>query len=264
VGPLGFEHDARGRLARRSRSGGDCQRYDYDVVDRCAKRTLRKRTEARAFDLRGRLRHQEISGVLARSYDRDAEGALVGIIDTIRGREEHRYDGAEQLIASTGVMLGEHRYDVTGNLVERDSDRLTDGPGGVVRQVDAAVVERDRNGQLTRLASAAGDVRSFEWDALGQLVRAEHDDGAQTRFAYDAFGRRTWKDHRAGDGPASQTRYFWSGASADAAEAAAPPTCPALGRQVVALNPGEGSVRPRPGPVALQPITELGDRPEEV
>jgi RHS repeat-associated protein len=213
VGPLGFEHDARGRLARLFAEGGDCQRYEYDMVDRCAKRTLGKRTEARAFDLQGRLRHQEVSGVIARSYDHDAEGALVGVVDAIRGREEHRYDAADQLIASTGVMLGEHQYhyDVTGNLVERDSDRLTYGSGGALRQVGGTIVERDGNGQLTRLASAAGEGRSFAWDELGQLVRVEHDDGAQTRFGYDAFGRRTWKDHRAGDGAASQTRYFWSG-----------------------------------------------------
>jgi RHS repeat-associated protein len=196
IGPLHFEHDSRGRLRRFSTERGEVQAYTYDGSDQCTERRLGPLTEKRQYDLQGRLRHQQLPGINTRTFNYDSEGALIELVDKLRGRREYKYDLSEQLLSSINEKLGEHlySYDENGNLTGKDTQGLAYDSGNRLRQLGDTVFERDANGQLVRQTSTQRDDR-YEWDVLGQLRLAKHRDGATTRFGYDAFGRRVFKHH---------------------------------------------------------------------
>jgi RHS repeat-associated protein len=196
AGPLHFEHDSRGRLRRFSTESGQGQTYEYDGSNRCTERNLGPVAERRQYDLQGRLRHQMVAGINARTFDYDAEGALVQLVDTLRGRREYQYDLAEQLLSSVNDKLGDHiySYDENGNLASKDTESLAYEPGNCLRQQGPALFERDANGRVIRQTSPDRE-DDYTWDALGQLRRVSHRDGSETRFGYDAFGRRFFKHH---------------------------------------------------------------------
>jgi RHS repeat-associated protein len=197
VGPLLFEHDSRGRLRRLSTDAGPVQSFEYDGRDQCTERTLGPVTETRQYDLQGRLRHQAVGGINARGFDYDSEGALIELVDRLRGRRQYQFDPADQLLASIDDKLGSHlyQYDANGNLTAKDTEALVYDWGNRLRQLGDTVFERDANGQIVHQASVERDDR-YEWDGVGQLVCVRHRDGAATRFGYDAFGRRVFKDHQ--------------------------------------------------------------------
>lgn len=196
VGPLHFEHDSRGRLRRFSTDASEVQSYTYDGSDQCTERRLGPTVEKRQYDLQGRLRHQAVGSLNTRAFNYDAEGALLEVLDKLRGRREYTYDPAEQLLSSINEKLGDHlySYDENGNLTAKDAQGLAYDSGNRLRQLGDAGFERDANGQITRQTSALRDDR-YEWDALGQLRAVHHRDGAVTRFGYDALGRRFFKEH---------------------------------------------------------------------
>jgi YD repeat-containing protein len=149
------------------------------------------------MDLQGRLRHQSIPGAHNRRFNYDAEGALVELVDTLRGRREYTHDSAEQLLAGINDKLGGHlyQYDANGNLTGTDTRGLGYDSGNRLTRMGSVVFERDVNEHLVRQTSAERDDR-YEWDALGQLSCVRHRDGAETHCGYDAFGRRVLKHHQ--------------------------------------------------------------------
>jgi RHS repeat-associated protein len=214
AGPLHFEHDSRGRLRKFSTDQDEVQAYEYDGSDQCITRKLGNVTEKRQYDLQGRLRHQDLAGINTRSFNYDAEGALVQLVDKLRGRREYQYDAAEQLLSSINEKLGDHlySYDLNGNLTAKDSQGLAYDTGNRLKQLGDTTFERDRSGQLIRQTSPERDDR-YEWDALGQLRCVHHQDGADTRFGYDAFGRRVFKHHQPAQevpAPAPLARFAWA------------------------------------------------------
>ncbi len=215
AGPIHFEHDSRGRLRRFSTENGQGQIYEYDNSDQCIERRLGPIVEKRQYDLQGRLRHQAVGGINTRVFNYDAEGALVELVDKLRGRRSYKYDLAEQLLSSVSVKLGDHiyGYDANGNLTGKDTESLAYDSGNRLRQIGGATFERDANGQMVRQIFAERDDR-YEWDALGQLRCVKHRDGAETRFGYDAFGRRVFKDHQTAppkqDAPDPLARFAWA------------------------------------------------------
>jgi RHS repeat-associated protein len=207
VGPLLFEHDTRGRLRRFSTEKGEVQAYEYDGSDQCTERKLGPLVEKRQYDLQGRLRHQTIGNLNTRVFNYDPEGALIELIDKLRGRREYKYDPAEQLLSSINEKLGEHlyQYDANGNLTGKDTQGLAYDSGNRLRQMGDTRFERDANGQIVRQTSPERD-DVYEWDALGQLRCVRHRDGAETRFGYDAFGRRVFKHHELAPAPAASAK----------------------------------------------------------
>ena len=167
AGPLHFEHAARGRLRRFATESGQGQTYEYDGSNRCTERNLGPVAERRQYDLQGRLRHQMVAGINARTFDYDAEGALVQLVDTLRGRREYQYDLAEQLLWSVNDKLGDHiySYDKNGNLASKDTESLAYEPGNCLRQQGPRSSERDANGRVIRHTSPDRE-DDYTWDAL--------------------------------------------------------------------------------------------------
>jgi RHS repeat-associated protein len=229
VGPLRFEHDTRGRLRRFSVASGQVQVFNYDASNRCTERSLGRVSEQRKYDLQGRLRYQDVPGVTTRTFEYDAEGALVELVDKLRGRRRFVYDAAEQLLSSVNEKLASHSYsyDENGNLASKDALGSRYGSGNQLQQFGDRVFARDVHGQMVRQTSAERDDR-YEWDALGQLTCVKHGSGAETRFGYDAIGRRVFKHHQpapaasttlgdvqSASAPSAslavRTHYYWAG-----------------------------------------------------
>jgi RHS repeat-associated protein len=236
VGPLRFVHDVRGRLVSFAPEGSDApvQTFSYGHDERVTARAFGRLTEKRGFDAAGRVRWQNVEGVVSRIYDHDPEGGLVELVDTRRRPRTFRTDAAGQLASSVaGEVQRHYRYDLDGNLVAADGATLSYGRGDQLEAMGAARLERDRNGQLTGLHD-----RRLRWDPLGQLVAVEHGDGAVTTFGYDAFGRRLFKEHAG-----TRTDYVWSGDDLVAEESAGVQTEYALWQAWPAALWRDGAVR---------------------
>jgi RHS repeat-associated protein len=232
AGPVTFEHDARGRLRRFVAQSGQGQTFEYDLRNQCIERVLgfsidslaptaadsHARRETRKYDLQGRLRHQSIGKLSARTFEYDSEGSLVELVDQLRGHRRYRYDAADHLIDSTSATFGSHLYgyDANGNLTAKDFDNLSYTTGDRLESVenrrDRTAFERNVNGEMSRQTSTQRDDQ-YTWDGFGQLTRVLHRNGSETTFVYDALGRRIDKVHRQATERTQvrRTQYFWSG-----------------------------------------------------
>ncbi|AVT03669.1 hypothetical protein C8242_14565 [Paracidovorax avenae] len=173
------------------------------------------------------------NAVLERAYAYDATGQLVARADTLRGRQDFRYDLTGRILAALpaqGSALARElfAFDSAGNLLdanEAQMQRQQAGQGtpqqglGVVgdnrlRFYRDLHFEYDVRGNVTKRTRGnrkAGHHETIElrWNADHQLVEStntRHGVTQATRYAYDALGRRVTKSDRFGS-----THYLWDG-----------------------------------------------------
>lgn len=216
TGPLTFEYDGRGRLiSLRTENEGE-QSFYYDAASRLTRRKIGAVREDFEYDRVGRVQQQHLSGIGTRTYQYNAEDALIEVVDSMRGRtRRYSYDAADQLMISIveqhtcvkGATSKEHRYnyDANGNLIVRDQAEMSYAKGDRLEQLGRIEYQRDSNGNIISRREGAAETQ-YEWNALGELTKVIHPSGAETTFGYDAFGRRTSKEH---DG--NRTVYYWCG-----------------------------------------------------
>ncbi len=179
AGALWFEYDLRGRMARLCAESGGEQTFRYDGRNLPTERRMGAVLERRAFDGVGRIREQSILGTVLRSYRYDAEGSLVSIIDSLRGRRSHEYDLADQLV-HTEVRRSDEPWARGGN-VHRTA---AGGAGGLGRGGEGRFGE-----------GRFGEGRFGE----GRFGEGRFGEG---RFGEGRFGERRyedgpqWRDHR--------------------------------------------------------------------
>ncbi|GKS88325.1 RHS repeat-associated core domain-containing protein [Acidovorax sp. SUPP2539] len=194
------------------------------------------------YDAAGRLIHHRIghraSGnvaasqpLLERAYAYDLSGQLVARGDTLRGRQDFRYDPTGRILAAL-PGAGSHQprelfaFDPADNLLDGDdaqvgrqhSSEARAGLGVVgdnrLRFYQDMHFEYDVHGNVTKRTrgnqkGGNASITTLRWNANHQLVEAiteRHGVTQTTRYAYDALGRRVTKSDSFG------TTFFpWDG-----------------------------------------------------
>ncbi|MCA9544909.1 MAG: hypothetical protein KC613_10980 [Myxococcales bacterium] len=181
---LSWQRDAAGRITRITLPDGRSRTYTYD-----GNGDLR-----RAADFEARVTHFEYDGdhnlltviepdgAAQQSWEYDATGRLIAIVDALGNRRTLGHDGVarqESVVDRTGgetVFL----YDEDGNVLE-----MVDALGNRwVNGYDAA-------GNRTSITDPLGNVTRFEYDANGRQTARIDANGGRWETAYDADGRVT-------------------------------------------------------------------------
>jgi YD repeat-containing protein len=224
-----FERDALHRETSRSQGQLKSQ-FDYDP----AGRLVRHRASAQ----------RAVNAVLERAYAYDATGQLVARADSLRGRQDFKYDPVGRILsalpsafAGTASTLPSElfAFDPAGNLLPEvpensNKNNSTLGneyagysqnstqnqiiPDNRLRVYQDLAFDYDAHGNVTqriRGNQAAGthSDAAFSWNADHQLTQAtvsRHGVTQTTRYAYDALGRRVSKLDSFG-----ATHYLWDG-----------------------------------------------------
>lgn len=215
-----IERDALHREVRRSQ-GALSSRYDWDP----AGRLLRHRA---ALQGSGHVaRPGSSNATLERGYAYDAAGQLIARADSLRGRQDFRYDPTGRILASLpaqGSPLARElfAFDPAGNLLDSipgKDGQPVDTTLGVVgdnrlRFYQDLHYEYDVHGNVTKRTrgnqkAGTQEVLDLTWNADHQLIESNttrHGVTQATRYAYDPLGRRVAKSDAFGS-----THYLWDG-----------------------------------------------------
>lgn len=225
-----IERDALHREVERSQ-GAATSHYGWDP----AGRLVRHRASLRSSGNVATAAPTASSTVLERAYAYDVTGQLVARADTLRGRQDFRYDPTGRILAALpaqGSALAKElfAFDPAGNLLdasEAPMQRQQAGQGLGLPQQGLGVVgdnrlrfyqdlhfEYDVHGNVIKRRRGnrkAGHHETIElrWNADHQLIEStttRHGVTQATRYAYDALGRRVGKSDRFGS-----THYLWDG-----------------------------------------------------
>jgi RHS repeat-associated protein len=221
-----IERDALHRETSRSQGSLNSQ-FDYDP----AGRLVRHRASAQ----------RAVNAVLERAYAYDATGQLVERADSLRGRQDFRYDPVGRILSAlpsafTGTASTHQSelfaFDPAGNLLPENNIKNNSSlgneyagysqnstqnkiiPDNRLKVYQDLAFAYDAHGNVTqriRGNQAAGthSDASFIWNADHQLAAAtvsRHGFTQTTRYAYDALGRRVTKADSFG-----ATHYLWDG-----------------------------------------------------
>ncbi|WP_434802470.1 RHS repeat-associated core domain-containing protein [Paracidovorax avenae] len=223
-----IERDALHREIERSQ-GAATSHYGWDP----AGRLVRHRASLRGSGNMAPAGSNASSAVLERAYAYDATGQLIARADTLRGRQDFRYDPTGRILAALpaqGSALARElfAFDPAGNLLDANEAQMQRQQAGQgIPQQGLVVVgdnrlrfyqdlhyEYDLHGNVTKRTRGnrkAGHHETIElrWNADHQLVEStttRHGVTQATRYAYDALGRRVTKSDRFGS-----THYLWDG-----------------------------------------------------
>ena len=160
------------------------------------------------------------AGEIARRYDWDRSGRLVGVADSARGDVSYQYDPRDQVRAVIRPPMGRSRlgdetfaYDVLMN--------ITASPAGTheyhadcVTRAGGNTYAYDARGRMISKTVARPGFRpktwSFDWDNFDRLTDLRTPEGAHWRYTYDAFSRRVAKRCLT-VGKGQSTSYLWEG-----------------------------------------------------
>jgi len=218
-----MERDALHREISRSQGQLKSQ-FDYDP----AGRLVRHRASVQGATARGLA--QQRSAVLERAYAYDAVGQLIARTDSLRGRQDFKYDPVGRILSALpsalpGALPGNSishtqelfAFDPAGNLLPHpSSDPARDGiiADNRLRIYQDLAFEYDEHGNVTRRikgnqGAGTHSLADLTWNDDHQLTQAtvtRHGVTQTTRYAYDALGRRVIKTDLFGS-----THYLWDG-----------------------------------------------------
>ncbi len=224
-----IERDALHREVSRSQ-GQLSSRFDYDPAGRLTRHRAAHVGSGNAVNARG--------AVVERAYAYDAAGQLVARADSLRGRQDFRYDPTGRILAAMpSALVGASgagsistynaelfAFDPAGNLLPEktsahDGTSAGSADDGVIfdnrlRFYQDLAFEYDEHGNVTRRVrgnQSAGTHSDtiLSWNADHQLTQAKvtrHGVTQTTSYAYDALGRRVAKLDAFGS-----THYLWDG-----------------------------------------------------
>jgi RHS repeat-associated protein len=228
-----IERDALHREVSRSQ-GQLSSRFDYDPAGRLTRHQAAHIGSGNAVNARG--------AVVEGAYAYDAAGQLVARADSLRGRQDFRYDPTGRILAAMPSALAGasgagsistynaelFAFDPAGNLLpEKTSTNAGTSSGtsavgatdGVIfdnrlRFYQDLAFEYDEHGNVTRRVrgnQAGGNQADTQltWNADHQLTQAtvtRHGVTQTTQYAYDPLGRRLAKQDAFGS-----THYLWDG-----------------------------------------------------
>ncbi|GKT27071.1 RHS repeat-associated core domain-containing protein [Acidovorax sp. SUPP3334] len=219
-----MERDALHREVERSQ-GAASSRYEYDPAGRLVHHRAGHRASGNVANGRA------AQPVLERAYAYDLSGQLVARGDTLRGRQDFRYDPTGRILAAL-PGTGSHQprelfaFDPAGNLLDgseaqvgrHHSSEARTGLGVVgdnrLRFYQDMHFEYDVHGNVTKRTrgnqkGGNASITMLRWNANHQLVEAtteRHGVTQTTRYAYDALGRRVSKADSFG-----ATHFLWDG-----------------------------------------------------
>jgi RHS repeat-associated protein len=193
-----FSYDGEENLIAHVNPAAGLTKFEYGCFDQVAAQTGPDGTRTE-FSYDHGLRLTGVThGGLAWRYEYDPAGRLMAETDYNGATTRYARDAAGQLtkqVNAAGQRLA-CRYDLLGNLAERDTDGAVTsfgyGPAGLLawaKNADADLVfERDAAGRVTAETCNGRIVRSA-YDRAGRRVLRVTPSGAETRWAFDLAGR---------------------------------------------------------------------------
>ncbi|MQY14596.1 hypothetical protein SRB5_47640 [Streptomyces sp. RB5] len=235
VTPSGHEttytYDAAGRPAGLTAGGRDV-RFTRDAVGReLARQYGDDLSQARSWDVIGRLTAQQMSTggreISRRTYTYRPDGYLAAVDDTLRGTQRFVLDVMGRVTAVTADRWTEsYAYDRAGNQTTaswtghrtgQDDQGERAYTGTRIVRAGTNRYEHDDAGRLTtriktRL-SRKPDTWHYHYTTENRLAQVTTPDGTVWRYHYDPLGRRTRKQRMAADGEtaAEQVDFAWDG-----------------------------------------------------
>ena len=158
------------------------------------------------------------SATIARQYQYDLAGNLVGQADQRYGKTVYQYDAIGRILSANQPNLAEtFAFDPAHNLL--DPAATSSGSGGRIENNQVTVFEDkryayDAHGNLVDKKIAKHTHIKLAWNAEHQLIKSQATRNAQadtptvqqTEYGYDPFGRRVFKRDAFGE-----TRFVWDG-----------------------------------------------------
>jgi RHS repeat-associated protein len=204
-----FAYDADSRMSRLQTPRGSME-FEYDKAGRIAKRRMPgDLEESFYYDRCGRVIEQSLDRpaqrLFLRGYRYDAEGNLIELSDSNKGRSRFAYDPVERLreVMQPEKKVEQFVYDSTGNLLRRGEREFRYGEPDRLIQADDARLVYDEVGNLIEKRRAESVIR-YSYDPDNRLIAVESKEGGRIEFAYDAFGRRIAKKTKDGE-----TGFLW-------------------------------------------------------
>ena len=209
-----YEYDATGELLESVTDGAGTTSYTYDGVALASITDPNGTIIEFAYDDRGRLTQQSVSGegeateVLTYSY---GEAGEVTVTDAQGNETElllNENGQVGQLTDANGRLI-DFSYDNQGNLTQiiapEDNSTLFgyDDRGNLTSQVDAEgnkteFTYEDTFNQLTGFTDPNGNGIDYNYDESGNLTAIEYEDGSSESFSYDENGDVTVSVNRRG------------------------------------------------------------------
>lgn len=213
-----FEYDAAGRIVSATDALGRVTRTDYNASDLPVRNVNPDGTTASIV-------YDEVEDVLettdergARTtFDRDAEGRPVAVMDALENVARVRYDilgrpvwaqdasGVEAWTAYDAFSRPVEMRDALGAVWTTSFDKLDRPVGGTSPLGQTTRAEYDKVGQLVRSVRASGAAESFGYDAAGNQTSYTNSEGHVYRMAYDALGRMVAATNALGERVATMT-----------------------------------------------------------
>ncbi|MFD0922308.1 RHS repeat-associated core domain-containing protein [Saccharopolyspora rosea] len=219
-----WNYDTAGRALGLS-FGGHWLTFGYDAAGREVNRALDGTVAlAQSYDAEQRLTSQEVtlrSGqpVLRRRFHYRPDGELVGVDDGIRGSIRYQIDPVGRVVEVIAPDRREnYRYDGMNNVVA--SDGLADAETGPRRYAGNTLVAAgavgfryDAQGRLVGRTDRTGRTWHYAWDSHDRLVAVTTPEGVVWRYRYDPVGRRIAKQRLAPDASTvvEQVEFAWDG-----------------------------------------------------
>ncbi|RKP46385.1 RHS repeat-associated core domain-containing protein [Trinickia fusca] len=194
---------------------------ERDDLHREVLRTQGRLSSRFGYDVLGRrTRHEALGGMqaagepeaftLAKAWQYDPSGELIGKRHSLHGRTDYRYDttGRIESMSGTGMTSEVFRWDAAANLVSGEHR------GGYVeynrlRMYEDKRFEYDVYGRLSKKLSGPFKQQAFEYDTAHRLTRVTTLQGngqGTIAFEYDALGRRIRKSNGY-----QSTEFLWDG-----------------------------------------------------
>ena len=170
-----YSYDNRGNISTFTNALGKTLNYEFDQLDRLT----------RILDDQGSLLE----------YTYDPMGRLLTETNTEGGSTEYTYSATGQLILHRNALGFKTRY------IYDEADQLLE----VIREQAEGMepvrtcYERNRNGQITKIEDALGNIETYDYNANGQMISRKDRDGYVTTYKYNSVSLLCgviWSDGR--------------------------------------------------------------------
>jgi len=164
---VNYVYDGSGNRISETSSGGSEIKYEYNTLNQLVSKTVGDTKYGYDYDARGNLVSEEVNGIATKSYIFDATGRLTEGNNLETGEQsKYSYNAL-----GARIRLGKMIQDITGSLVNKDVDYVTDHTEGLNNDI----MMLEKGGNVSSMLYGLGIER------LSKTVRPDISNRAEIR-----------------------------------------------------------------------------------